>query len=121
MKKSLVRPTLEEIQQEINRRRALQSHLRFLRSALYALVVISAVTILIFTLWLPVFRITGSSMQPTLMADEMVLSVKTDHVQIGDIIAFFHELVCSATLRSTQILNISAHRKWGKSVAVVTN
>lgn len=32
-----------------------------------------------------------------------------------------HELVCSATLRSTQILNISAHRKWGKSGAVVTN
>ena len=34
---------------------------------------------------------------------------------------WFHELVCSATLRSTQILNISAHRKWGKSGAVVTN
>lgn len=33
----------------------------------------------------------------------------------------YHELVCSATLRSTQILNISAHRKWGKSGAVVTN
>lgn len=33
----------------------------------------------------------------------------------------YHELVCSATLRNAQILNISAHRKGVKSGPVVTN
>lgn len=37
------------------------------------------------------------------------------------IVLFNHELVCSATLRNAQILNISAHRKGVKSGPVVTN
>ncbi len=90
MKKELVRPTLEEINCEIDRRRSWQRFLRVLRGTLYSLAVVSAIAVLVTTLWMPVLQITGSSMEPTLSDHELVISVKTRHVKPGDAIAFYY-------------------------------
>lgn len=90
MKKELVRPTVEEINHEIDRRRYWQRYRRALRGALYSLAVVSAIAVLVATLWMPVLQITGSSMEPTLNDNELVVSVKTGHFKPGDVIAFYY-------------------------------
>lgn len=90
MSKLLIRPTVEEIDQEINRRRYWKRYRSALRGALYSLAVVSAVAVLVVTLWMPVLQITGSSMEPTLNDNELVVSIKTGHFKPGDVIAFYY-------------------------------
>lgn len=90
MNQKLARPTIEEIDQEIGRRRYWQRYRRALRGTLYALAVVSAVAVLVATLWMPVLQITGSSMEPTLNDDELVVTFKTSHFKPGDVVAFYY-------------------------------
>lgn len=90
MKKDLVRPTIEEIDREIARRRYWQRYRRALRGALYSLAVVAAIAVLVATLWMPVLQITGSSMEPTLNDNEMVVAIKTGDFKPGDVIAFYY-------------------------------
>lgn len=58
--------------------------------ALYILITIAAAAVLISTLLLPIFRIYGSSMTPTLKAGNIVVGVKGSSFDQGDIIAFYY-------------------------------
>ena len=42
------------------------------------------------TLWLPVLQIYGNSMTPTLEDGEIVVSVKTNTMEQGDVVAFYY-------------------------------
>lgn len=53
------------------------------------LMVAVAAALLIATYRLPVLRIYGSSMEPTLREKEIVLSVKSSNFEQGDLIAFY--------------------------------
>lgn len=61
-----------------------------LRSTIYSLVVVAAVAVLVAVLWLPVLRIYGSSMAPTINAGEIVVSLKGSKFQRGDLIAMYY-------------------------------
>jgi len=63
---------------------------RMVRSTLYGLIVVAAVAVLIAFLVLPVLRIYGTSMSPTLTQGEYVLAIKGDSFKTGDIIAFYY-------------------------------
>lgn len=45
---------------------------------------------LLATLFLPIFRIYGSSMSPTLEEGDIILAVKSNHFSHGDLIAFYY-------------------------------
>ena len=66
------------------------AHRKILRSTVYALVIVAAVSILVATLLLPVLQIYGTSMTPTLSESDIVVSVKGGDIQQGDIIAFYY-------------------------------
>lgn len=83
-------PTLEQIRQERSRLQYRSRYGRALRSTLRALAVAAALAVLVATLWLPVLRIYGSSMWPTLTDGQIVLSVKTRSFAPGDVTAFYH-------------------------------
>lgn len=91
MKQNLTRPSIEEIDQEIERLRNQKRTHRALRWTLYSLAVVAAIAVLVATLWLPVLKITGSSMKPTLNDSEMVVAVRTEHFESGDVIAFYYD------------------------------
>lgn len=55
------------------------------------LVVIAAIAVLVATKFLPVLKMSGSSMEPTLTEGEIIVLTKTDNPQKGDIIAFYYE------------------------------
>ncbi len=61
-----------------------------LKSTIAVLVVVAALAILAATLWLPVLRIYGNSMTPTLSEGNIVVTVKTTEFQPGDVIAFYY-------------------------------
>ena len=53
------------------------------------LVVVAAISVLVATLWMPVLKIYGSSMSPTLENGQLVVSVKTKKLKSGDVVAFW--------------------------------
>ncbi len=57
-----------------------------LKSTVYTLIVTAAVAVLITVFFMPVFRIYGSSMQPTLNEGQIVVSVKSTNIKRGDIV-----------------------------------
>lgn len=62
---------------------------RVLRSTIYTLITVAAVAVLVATLFLPVLRIYGTSMTPTMTDGDIVVSVKQGSFERGDIIAFW--------------------------------
>ena len=50
---------------------------------------VAAIAVLVSMLFLPVLRVTGTSMTPTLQNDELVVCRKRGTFQSGDIIAFY--------------------------------
>lgn len=83
-------PTTEQIEKERRRLRYRRRHNRTLWNTIAVLVVVAAAAVLVATLWMPVLRIHGSSMVPTLNEGEIVLSVKSNDFQPGDIVAFYY-------------------------------
>ncbi len=83
-------PTAEQLDMERRRLRYKRRYNRTLRSTVAILIVVAALAVLAATLWMPVLRVYGSSMAPTLHNGEILVSVKTKDFSSGDIIAFYH-------------------------------
>ncbi|MCI1305996.1 MAG: signal peptidase I [Lachnospiraceae bacterium] len=82
--------TTRELQTEIDRV-AYQRKVRdTLRSTIFILITAAAAAVLIATLVLPIFRIVGTSMSPTLDEGNIVLALKDKNVQQGDLVAFYY-------------------------------
>ena len=83
-------PTIQQLEAERNRLRSKNRYNRTLRSTVAILVVVAALAVLVATLWMPVLRIYGTSMSPTLTDGQVVITVKTGCFRSGDIAAFYH-------------------------------
>lgn len=89
-KNDLERPTIKELESELQREENRQGYGIILRSILYIAVVAVAGTVLAATLFFPVLRIYGSSMLPTLHSGNIVLTLKTTDFQKKDVVAFYY-------------------------------
>ena len=89
--KEVVIPSLPEIQQERKRIRRGSYYRKALRGTVAVLVVVAAVAVLITTLFLPILQISGNSMSPTLEHDDIVVLLKTQNFQRGDLIGFYYQ------------------------------
>ena len=83
-------PELDLLQKELKRERYKRRFRRLLRSTINALVVVAAIAALIATLILPVLQIAGVSMEPSLNDGDIVVLVKTDRMETGDLCAFYY-------------------------------
>ena len=63
---------------------------KLLQSTIYTLIVVAAVAVLVAVLFLPVLRIYGSSMTPTLNEGEIVISIKGVDIEPGDVIGVYY-------------------------------
>ena len=61
-----------------------------LRSTVFILITVAAAAVLVATLWLPVLKVYGTSMNPTLRDGDIVLSLKSSSLERGDVIAFYY-------------------------------
>ncbi len=83
-------PGTAVLERAVARQKSNQRLAAAFRSTLFTLITVSAVAVLVATLWLPVLQITGSSMAPSLNDGELVVAVKNEEFETGDIIAFYY-------------------------------
>ena len=83
-------PTIEQLEAELTRVRHKREYGKTLRGTIYILIVVAAVAFLIASLFLPVLRVYGTSMEPTLKNKEIVVALKGSEVKKGDIVAFYY-------------------------------
>lgn len=89
-KKNIQLPKTEELKKELKRTRFKEAYFRTVRHAASVLLCAGAIAVLISMLWLPVLKIHGTSMAPTLDSGDIVLAEKTDRIEPGDTVAFYY-------------------------------
>ena len=83
-------PTTAQFEAELKRLRYRENFIKTLWSTVSSLIVVAAIAVIISTMLLPVLRVTGASMNPTLQNDEVLLCNKLSDIKQGDIIAFYY-------------------------------
>ena len=83
-------PGTAELEEELKRVRCRKNYAVVFRSTVYTLITVSAIAVLIAVLLLPVLRIYGTSMSPTLAEGNIVVSLKGSKFGTGDVIAFYY-------------------------------
>lgn len=82
--------SIEQLEGELQRERHKKRYGRVMRSTVYALVVVAAFAILTAVLWMPVLRIYGSSMTPTLQEGQVVVALKGSKFDHGDVVGVYY-------------------------------
>lgn len=82
-------PTAEQLSSEMKRINYKRSYAKTLYTTIASLIVVAAVAVLVSMLFLPVLRVTGTSMTPTLLNDELLLCNKRGDFECGDVVAFY--------------------------------
>lgn len=83
-------PTAEQIRHVLNRRRYRSMFRKTLLNTAASVMCAAAAAVLIAVLVLPVIRVTGTSMEPTLSGGQIVLCSKLRDAGRGDIIAMYY-------------------------------
>ena len=84
------RLTTEQIERELRREQYRKDYRRVLKSTIGGLITVAAAAVLVAVLLLPVLRIFGKSMSPTLKEGDIVVSLKTGEFSTGDVVAFYY-------------------------------
>lgn len=89
-KKEIDTPEYKQIEAELKRLQKKKRFLSLLRSTIAVLIVIASCAVLVAVLFMPVLRIYGTSMTPTLSEGQIVISLKTNSVESGDIVGVYY-------------------------------
>lgn len=84
-------PSARQIETAILKEKYKSKYKKVLKSTLATLIVVAAIAVLIATLMLPVLQIQGSSMEPTLNDEEIVVLIKTSKLKRGDLCCFSYQ------------------------------
>ncbi|MBD5486720.1 MAG: signal peptidase I [Lachnospiraceae bacterium] len=78
------------IEAELKKEQHKNKYHKALRSTVYALIVVAAVTVIIAVLVFPVLQITGTSMTDTLQSGDIVIALNSRSYKAGDVVAFYY-------------------------------
>lgn len=88
--KEFIMPSVNQLNEELQRIKNRSRFKKLLRSTIYTLIVVSAVAVLVAVLFMPVLRIYGNSMTPTLNEGEIVVSIKGSNIEHGDVVGVYY-------------------------------
>ncbi|MDY2946143.1 MAG: signal peptidase I [Lachnospiraceae bacterium] len=90
-KKNLLQdpPTKDQLEQELLRVRTAKKRGRVLQGIVMTIITVAAAAALIATLFLPILRIYGTSMTPTLEEGDVVAAIRNNNVHPGELVAFY--------------------------------
>ena len=83
-------PQIDQLEAELKRELHKRRYVAVLRSTIFTLIVVAASAVLVATLWMPVLQVYGKSMEPTLSEGDIVVSLKENQFETGDVIAFYY-------------------------------
>lgn len=81
---------VDQLEEELKRATYKKRYWHMLRSTISILIVVAAIAVLISNLFLPILRIYGSSMTPTLANGNIVTAIRYGDYDRGDVIAFYY-------------------------------
>lgn len=82
-------PTKDQLEQELLRVRTAKKRGRVLQGIVMTIITVAAAAALIATLFLPILRIYGTSMAPTLEEGDVVAAIRNNNVHPGELVAFY--------------------------------
>lgn len=88
--KNKILPTTNELNKIFEKEKYKSKYLKLLRSTIFILIIVIAISVLLSTLIIPVLEIKGNSMEPTLNNNNIVICIKKSKFKTGDIIAFYY-------------------------------
>ncbi len=68
-----------------------QRHFRGLLLSMLCVLAAAAVLVLLAALFFPVLRVTGSSMEPTLKDQDIIILARTENIETGELIGFYDQ------------------------------
>lgn len=83
-------PSVRQLEEELKREKYRGRYKRLLRGTVSTVLVVIAAAVLISNLLLPILRIYGSSMSPTLVNGNIVTALRGGSYERGDIVAFYY-------------------------------
>lgn len=83
-------PSTEEVQEEMQRIKSQGRFSQALKSTFGTVIVVAAIAVLVAAIFLPVLRITGTSMEPQFMPGDILVAYKTDNLKRGEICTFYY-------------------------------
>lgn len=84
-------PTIEQVKAEREKIKRREAYQKALWGTVYSLIIVAAIAVLIATLVLPVLQISGTSMEPTLYDQDIIVLMKTERLKTGDLCAFSYQ------------------------------
>lgn len=88
-KKPVFIPAIEQVERAVKFQKSRNSTKNTLQNILSVSIILAAVVILIVSLFMPVMKIEGESMEPTLADGSVVMFVKANEFERGDICCFY--------------------------------
>ena len=83
-------PSIEQLETELDRVNYKSKYKKVFKSTLFTLIVVAAIAVLVAVLLMPVLRIYGTSMTPTLTEGDIVVSIRTENIKFGDIVGVYY-------------------------------
>ena len=85
---SVMLPSMDQISQERVRIKHNAAYRKALAGTIDVLLIVAAIAVLISTLFLPVLQITGDSMEPALHNGDIIVLLKSNHFNTGEVCSF---------------------------------
>lgn len=82
--------TTAQLKKELEYEKNKKNYIKTVFSTIGILLVVASIAILISSLFMPVLRVVGSSMKPSLDDNQIIVTLKTAEFFRGDIIAFYY-------------------------------
>lgn len=82
-------PSVDQLKKELKQVKHKKQYGRVLRSTIYVLLISAACAVLVATIFLPILQLYGTSMEPTLSENEIVIAFKTTDFEQGELVAFY--------------------------------
>lgn len=89
--KEITIPTIDQVRLERDKLRNRKEYRRTAVHILEILVVAAAISVLLATVFFPIIRVSGVSMEPTLENGQVIVLEKTGNFKTGDLIAFYYQ------------------------------
>lgn len=90
-RKEVAIPSLEQIKREREKLKYKKEFHRTLRHVIGVLLVAAAVSVLLATVFFPILRVSGVSMEPTLEDGQIIVLEKSGKFKTGDLIGFYYQ------------------------------
>lgn len=89
--KEVAIPSLEQVKREREKLKYQKEYRRTIKHVLGVLLVAAAVSVLLATVFFPILRVSGVSMQPTLEDGQVIVLEKSGKFKTGDLIGFYYQ------------------------------